>query len=96
MVYFRCEFILKLKGFNFVKDIVSKLPNLKRPPINNSRFHLTSMQLVPVTDRTYQEQASVDDPQTNSTRAVLNQISTSSSQSCPLTNPIDDSTSALE
>jgi len=39
--FFRCEFVLRHKGVKFVRDLLSKYPNLNRPTIRNARKEYT-------------------------------------------------------
>ena len=42
-----CEFILRCKGVEFVKNIVAQYPNLNRPQLKNSRFNVITGEIIP-------------------------------------------------
>ena len=44
---FSCEFILKCQGVEFVKQVVSKYPDLRRPALQSPRFDHKTQNLIP-------------------------------------------------
>ena len=81
LLLFSCEYIIQCKGLEFVKEIVSKFPNLRRPALRNSRFDHKTLKLIPAEPRRDQQQPLLVDPQANnSTGEVLHRYSPSSSR----------------
>ena len=75
MIYFRCEFILQEKGFDFVKNIVSRFPNLKRPSLRHSPFGQIAMQLIPAAGCSKQKQPLVMNSKRTSAKAASESVS---------------------
>jgi len=61
----RCEYILQCKGVEFVKKIVAKFPNLRRPTLSNPRFNHRTGQLISVNPGSDQQQPIIVDPREN-------------------------------
>ena len=65
----------------FVKEIVSKFPNLRRPALRNPRFDHKTLKLIPAEPRRDQQQPLLVDPQANNSAGeVLRRYSPSSSR----------------
>ena len=81
LLLFSCEYIIQSKGLEFVKQIVSKFPNLRRPALRNSRFDHETLKLIPEEPRRDQQQPLLVDPQANNSAGeVLRRYSPSSSR----------------
>ena len=57
---------MQCKGVEFVKQIVNKFPNLRRPALRNPRFDHKTLKLIPAEPRRDQQQPLLVDPQVNS------------------------------
>ena len=56
---------MQCKGVEFVKQIVSKFPNLRRPALRNPRFDHKILKLIPAKPGRDQQQPLLVDPQAN-------------------------------
>ena len=78
---------MQCKGVEFVKQIVSKFPNLRRPALRNPRFDHKTLKLIPEEPRRDQQQPLLVDPQANNSAGeVLRRYSPSTSRSQNQTN----------
>ena len=89
---FSCEFILKCQGVEFVKQVVSKYPDLRRPALQSPKFDDKTLKLISVQPFRDQQQPV---PVNSHVKKVLRRYSPSTFKSQNLINESKESEAQL-